>query len=165
MVSIFVIGIWLLGAIPQATAETMNIKFFSHVMKREAVPIPDAAGHMVAFGMSEGVTVLDTGEMAWHKSVVISDVTKGSGTIELYSTHTFLDGSTFTTHTKGTIAATPAGVVTSRKWVGNIIHGTGRFQGIKGTITTSSKALPPEKGELMGKNLGEGTLNYTLPSK
>jgi hypothetical protein len=159
-----VIGIWLLGAVPQAMAETMNIKYFSHVMKREGVPIPDAEGHAVAFGMSEGATVLETGEMAWHKSVVLSDMTKGSGSIELYSTHTFPDGSTFTTHTKGTVEATSAGV-TARKWAGDIIHGTGRFQGIKGTITTSSKMLPPEKGEIAGKNIGEGTLNYTLPSK
>jgi len=53
----------------------------------------------------------------------------------------------------------------AQKWAGDIIHGTGRFQGIKGTVTTSSKRLPPEKGELMGKTIGEGTLNYTLPSK
>lgn len=165
MVSIFLIGLWLLSAIPQAMAETMNIKFFSHVMKREAVSIPDAEGHTVAFGMSEGVIVLETGEMAWLKSVVFSNLTKGSGSIELYTTHTFPDGSAYTTHTKGTVKATPSGVVTAQKWSGDIIHGTGRFQGIQGTITTSSKRLPPEKGELWGKTIGEGTLNYTLPSK
>jgi hypothetical protein len=48
---------------------------------------------------------------------------------------------------------------------GVIIHGLGRFQGIKGIITTSSKRLPPEKGELEDKTIGKGTLNYTLPSK
>jgi len=37
--------------------------------------------------MNEGVTVLETGEMAWHKSVAFSDMTKGSGSIELYTTH------------------------------------------------------------------------------
>jgi hypothetical protein len=165
MVSIFMIGIWLLVSIPQAIAETMNIKFFSHVMKRESIIIPDAEGHTLAFGMSEGVTVLDTGEMAWLKSVVFTDLTKGSGTIELYTTHTFPDGSAYTTHTKGTVKATSAGVVTAQKWAGDIIHGTGRFQGIKGTITTSSKRLPPEKGEIAGKTIGEGILNYSLPSK
>lgn len=165
VVSIFVIGIWLLVSIPQATAETINIKFFSHVTKMESVMIPDVDGHAASFVMGEGVTVFDTGEMAWHKSVVFSDLTKGSGSIELYTTHTLLDGSAITTHTKGSVKATPAGVVTAQKWAGDIIHGTGRFQGIKGTVTTSSKRLQPEKGELIGKTIGEGTLNYTLPSK
>ena len=45
--SIFVIGIWLLGFVPQATAETLNFKFFNHVTRAEAVPIPDAEGHLV----------------------------------------------------------------------------------------------------------------------
>ncbi|MEN6319965.1 MAG: hypothetical protein ABFD82_14570 [Syntrophaceae bacterium] len=161
----FIIGFWLLGAIPQAMAETINIKFFSHVTKMESVTIPNVDGHAVRFVMSEGVTVLDTGEMAWLKSVAFSDLTKGSGSIELYTTHTFPDGSSMTTHTKGTVKATTAGVVTAQKWAGDIIHGTGRFQGIKGTITTSSKRLPPEKGELAGKTIGEGTLDYTPPSK
>jgi len=164
-VSILVIGICLLSAISQAMAETMNIKFFSHVMKWESATIPDAEGHAVAFGVSEGVTVFETGEMAWLKSVHFSDMTKGAGSVELYTTHTLPDGSAFTTHTKGKIEATPAGIVTGQKWTGVLIHGTGRFRGIKGTVTTASKRLPPEKGELVGKTIGEGTLNYTLPSK
>jgi hypothetical protein len=37
------------------------------------------------------------------------------------------------------------------KGTGDIIHVTGRFQGVKGTMTTSVKLLPPEKGELGGE--------------
>jgi len=100
VVSIFVIGIWLLGAIPQAMAETINIKFFTHVMKMDVQPIPDADGHVVAFVIAEGVTMLDTGEMAWLKSVVFSDMIKGAGAVELYTKHTLPDGSAITTHRK-----------------------------------------------------------------
>ena len=163
--SIFVIGIWLLGSVPQAMAETLNFKWFNHVTKQEGTPIPDAEGHLVFFWMREGVVIFESGELAWSKSVGFSDVIKGAGTFTQYATQTFQDGSTITTYSKGTATATPAGVSSAAKRTGEIIHGTGRFQGIKGTMTSSSKLLPPEKGELGGKSLGEGTLNYTLPPK
>ncbi len=63
------------------------------------------------------------------------------------------------------VEATPAGLQTGSKMSGEIIHGTGRFQGIKGTVSSTSKILPPEKGEPSGKAVGEGALVYTLPSK
>jgi hypothetical protein len=163
--SIFVIGIWLLGSVPQATAETLNFKIFNHVTKAEAVPIPDAEGHLVRLTLREGVQIFENGELAWQKVVLYNDLIKGAGIVEQYVTIIFQDGSTITTHTKGRVEATPAGLQTAAKFTGEIIHGTGRFQGIKGTVTSSSKILPPEKGEPAGKALGEGTLVYTLPSK
>ena len=163
--SIFVIGIWLLGSVPQVMAETLNFKFFSHTTKGEVSLIPDVEGHLVSFLAREGVFIFENGDLAWNSAVQFTDATKGAGTIDLYSTVTFQDGSTITSHSKGTTEATAAGLPAATKRAGEIIHGTGRFQGIKGTITTSSKLLPPEKGELRGKSLGEGTYTYTLPSK
>ncbi len=163
--SIFVIGIWLLGSVPQAMAETMNYKWFNHMTKMERFPIPDAEGHAVSLWVREGVIILESGELAWVKIIGFSDATKGAGTLITYSTLTFQDGSTIIQHRKGTQQATPAGVTSAAKQSGEIIHGTGRFQGIKGTVTTSSRSLPPENGEPVGKSLGEGTMVYTLPSK
>jgi hypothetical protein len=163
--SIFVIGIWLLGSVPQAMAETLNYKYFNHVVKAEAVPIPDAEGHLVRLTLREGVNIYENGELAWVKSVLYNDLIKGAGAIDIYTTAAFPDGSTITTHTKGRVEATPAGLQTGSKITGEIIHGTGRFQGIKGTVSSSSKTLPPEKGEPSGKSIGEGTMVYTLPSK
>ena len=162
---IFVIGIWLLGSVPQAMGETLNFRWLAKVTKSETFPIPDAAGHLVGLTTFEGVLILENGELAWSRAVVLSDMTKGAGTLENYRTLGFQDGSTITDHTKGTQQATSAGVPSGAKRTGEIIHGTGRFQGIKGTVTTSSKRLPLEKGELAGKTLGEGTWVYTLPSK
>jgi hypothetical protein len=51
------------------------------------------------------------------------------------------------------------------KWSAEIIHGTGRFQGIKGTETGTDKLLPREKEEILGKAVGEGAITYSLPSK
>ncbi len=161
LASIFVISIVFLGSVPQATAETLNAKALNHVTKAEIFPIPDVEGHVVAVQAREGVAVYDNGEWAWAKVVVIADTVKGAGTGDQYITITFLDGSTITTHTKGAIAVPPA----PSKWSGDIVGGTGRFQGIKGTQTLSVKLLPPEKGEPMGKAQSEGTLVYTLPGK
>ena len=165
IVSISVIGIVFLGSVPQATAETLNYKGFDHVTKGEMVPITDVPGHFSGVVVREGVTVFEDGEWAWRKAILINDTVRGAGTTDQYLTITFLDGSTITFHNKGTIEATPAGVPSAAKFTGDIIGGTGRFQGAKGTTTISAKILPPEKGETGGKALPEGTIIYTLPGK
>jgi hypothetical protein len=163
--SIFLISMLLLGPASQATAETLNFRLFNHVTKAEMFPIGDVEGHFVGILAREGVQVSENGELAWLRATIVQDQVKGTGTLDAYSTATFLDGSTYTAHTKGTIQATPQGVLSGSKWTGDVIHGTGRFQGIKGTISYSSRILPPEKGETVGKLFAEGTLVYTLPGK
>ena len=165
IVSIVVIGICLLGSVPQATAETLNFKAFNHVTKAEMFPVADVEGHLVGVSVREGVAVFENGELGWHKVTQSANVIKGAGTLESYFVCTFLDGSTFIVHTKGTVEATPQGVESAAKITGDIVGGTGRFQGIKGTMTVSVKMLPPEKGELGQKALSEHSLAYTLPSK
>jgi len=161
---IFVIAICPLG-VPQARAETLKLRYFSHVTKTEFFPIADVEGHFVVPNIREGAIILENGELGWVKITLVNDMIRGAGSSDAYSTYTFQDGSTITTHSKGKIEATPQGVPLAAKFDGDIVHGTGRFQGIKGTMTMSSKLLPPEKGELGPKAIGETTLTYTLPSK
>jgi len=159
VVGIFIIAASLFGFLPQTMAETWNVKFFLHTTKAEAVPIPDAEGHILGLFVREGVGIHDNGELAWGKMVTIGDMTKGVGSFSQYGTTTYQDGSTITTYTKGT-----SGGLTVQ-FSGEIIHGTGRFQGIKGTVTATGKNLPPEKGEMIPKSLVEVTTTFTLPSK
>ena len=165
ILSILGIVIWVLYSVPQATAETLNFKSFNHVTKQETVPIPDVEGHIIRLQVREGVAIFENGELAWHKSTYFYNYVKGAGPGEAYGTYTFLDGSSFTVHSKGTIEATSAGVPAAAKWTIEIIHGTGRFQGIKGTLRASTKLLPADKDEPTGKALSEGTIVYTLQSK
>lgn len=165
IVSILVIGVVLLGAVPQTTAETLSFKSFNQVTKQEIVLIADAEGHSVGVQVREGAAIFENGEWAWMKATLLLDIIKGAGTLESYTTYTFLDGSTVTTHNKGTIQATPQGAASGSKITGDVIHGTGRFQGIKGTITLTSKNLPKGKEELGPKAVAENTLTYTLPGK
>jgi len=148
----------LLSSISQTMAETRKGKSFHGVAtKVEMVPIPNTEGHWFGMFVREGVNTYEDGEQGWNKTVVIFDNTKGVGTFDQYTIVTFQDGSTTISHTKGTSEG--------GQFSGEIIHGTGRFQGIKGTVTGTFKNLPPAKGEIIGKGLSEWTTTYTLPPK
>jgi len=156
--SILVISTWLLNSVTQVGAETMNFKFFSHITRNEVFPVGDVDGHNVAINVREGAVIFASGELAWMKAINSGDGLKGAGTFDQYYTVTFQDGSTIIAHTKG--RGTPA----SSKWAGEIINGTGRFQGIKGTAAAEIKFIPP-KDEFGLKALGEAAFDYTLPTK
>jgi hypothetical protein len=149
----------------QAAAETLKFRLFNHVTKAEMYPIADVEGHFIIANVREGTIIFENGELGWLKGTLINDVIRGAGTIDMYSTFTLQDGSTITTRAKGTAEAAPQAGASVAKFTGDIIHGTGRFQGIRGTMTSSAKVLPPEKGEMAGKALGDVTLVYTLPPK
>ena len=165
IVSAVVLGIVFLASVPQASAETLTFRLFNHVVKAEMVPISDVEGHVLSLVLREGGALYSNGEWAWMKGTQIRDLVKGAGTAEMYTTATFLDGSSFVVHNKGTMEATSSGVTSGIKWTGDIVYGTGRFEGISGTFTASTRMLPPEKGEAAGKSLDEGTVCYTLPGK
>jgi hypothetical protein len=165
VVSLFVISIGLLCSMPQAMAETLSYKFLLPVTLRQVVPVGDVPNHGVGIVVREGSVALGTGEMAWVKGVATFDVIKGGGPFISYSTLTFQDGSTVITHNKGISKEHSASGPPEIKITAEIIKGTGRFEGIKGTVSTWNKAMPLEKGELGEKILGETTLTYTLPKK
>ena len=165
IVGLFVISIGILCSMPQAMAETLSYKFFLPVTQRQVVQIEDVPSHGVGFAVREGSVALGTGEMAWVKSVNSWDVIKGGGPFIAYNTLTFQDGSTIITHNKGISKEHSASGPPETKVTSEIIKGTGRFEGIKGTVSAWNKSMPLEKGELGEKILGEGTLTYTLPKK
>ena len=156
---ILVIAAWVLGSAIQAGAETLNYKFYSWVKKAETVAIADAEGHIVNLTVREAFVVFENGELAIGTYVSTADFTKGAGPFMQYATITFADRSTIIRKDQGTFGGGTTG------YTSEIIKGTGRFEGIKGTNVAKGKFLPVEKGEAGPKNYGEGTLTYTLPSK
>ncbi len=155
LLSVF-IAIWFLGSVSQTGAETRKGKTFHYTSKVEMVPIPNTEGHVVGMIIREGVNTYEDGEQGWNKTVIIWDGVKHVGNFFQYTMVTFQDGSTTISYTKNTGPG---------QFGGEIIHGTGRFQGIKGTVAGTFKNLPPEKGEIIGKGLSEWTLTYTLSPK
>jgi hypothetical protein len=159
VLGIFVISAWVLGLANQVEAETMNYKIYSYLVKNEIVSIPDVEEHTVSLGVRKSFFVFENGEIATANQVATLDQLKRSGSVLVYTTLTFPDSSIIIFKEQGTMGTTAAGVT------GEIIKGTGRFEGAKGTRTVNVKYLPVEKDELGRKGYGEGTITYTLPSK
>ncbi len=165
LMGILVISFWILGTAIQTGAETLNFKFLNHVTRYEVFPAGDIEGHNVVISMREGAAIFANGELAWMKSTnYVDSVKAGPYTFDQYYVITFQDGSKIACHNKGAAEAS-LGMTASEKITGEIINGTGRFEGIKGTASAQIKFLPLEKGEPARKALGEVTFNYTLPSK
>jgi hypothetical protein len=162
---ILVISAWVLGSAIQAGAETLNYKFYTWMIKYESVPVGDVEGHTVGFGIRGSFYVFENGEVATINHVSTGDFIKGAGPFMQYVTINFPDGSTIIIKSQGTVGGTAVGTATSGGWTSEIIKGTGRFEGIKGTQSAKAKYLPVEKGETGPKGYGEGTITYTLPSK
>jgi hypothetical protein len=159
LVGILVITAWVLGSAIPVGAETMNYKFYTWSIKGDWTPVPDVEGHAVGYGVRGSFVVLENGEVAYSEAVILRDWKKTAGTISQYSTIKFQDGSTIITKSQGTTGVGTSGLTME------IIKGTGRFEGIKGTGTSKAKYFPQEKGEAAPKGWGETTLTYTLPAK
>ncbi len=91
-------------------------------------------------------------------------VPKGAGSATVYETIKFPDGSTIMLKGQSALSGT-AGGTTSSEGTREIIKGTGRFEGIKGTGSSKNRFLRAEKREAGSKQYGEGTITYTLPPK
>ena len=150
---------WVLGPAIQAAAETMNYKFYTYVTKGEEVPVGDVEGHIVRLEVRKSFYVFENGEVAISNGVATGDLVKFSGPFMQYLTLNFPDGSTIIWKVQGAFGGASASMKSE------ILKGTGRFEGIKGTVSSTAKYLPPEKGEPGMKGYGEGTITYTLPPK
>jgi hypothetical protein len=155
------ISAWVFGSAIQVGAETWNYKYYNYAVKAESASIGDVEGHTLAFYIRRMFLIFENGEVATGISAVTSDLIKGSGSFLQYTTITFGEGSTIIRKDQ----VIPEGSSGAPKMTSEIIKGTGRFEGIKGTVTSRGKFLPLEPGEAAAKAIGEGTLTFTLPSK
>jgi len=164
--AILVISAWVLGSAIQAGAETMNYKIYTYVVKAESVPVGDVDGHYLYSMTRRSFLVFENGEVATERGVLTGELTKESGASFLrYTTITFSDGSTIVIKSQGTTAGPGVLTPTASKRTDEIIRGTGRFEGIKGTGTLAIKFFPVEKDEAGARGIGEGSITYTHPSK
>jgi len=157
---------WLLttaGLAQAQTKTTMDYKEVHHQVEAHVFPAGDAPGHLYGVWVRKGLTIFADGEVAAYSALGDIDMTKGKGTISGYDTTTFADGSTWSTRFEGQLSIGPKGL-----WViphqGHFISGTGRFQGIKGSLVYTSRQIDksPDFKDLAET---EGVATYTLPSK
>jgi hypothetical protein len=147
-----IVATLFLGFAVEAKAETMKCRSVGVIIKSEAMPVADVENHRLGFTIREGLAFFDNGETANYKAQSIWDVIQGkSSKAYVYNLFTFEDGSTIITKieqvgTKGT---------------GDILKGTGRFEGIRGNCTITGKTFPAPKGE-SAKSTYEFIFDYTL---
>ncbi len=157
---------WLLVSPIQAAPEVMKCRTAGIVAKDETLSVGYEEGHVLGLQIMEGLAFFENDEIATYKSHLVYDrydrVETGRSSQAIgYTIFTFKDGSTIVQRfqrLQGSDLKIPAQVASE------LIKGTGRFQGIKGSISGTSRRAPEAKGEAK-KYVSDMIFTYTLPGK
>ena len=156
---------WLLMPVSQVNAETRKFKVNNQITQFEYIPILDAPGHIVGIFERQGDVLFEDGEKAKQIFRGTVDSNRGKGFFQGYSLVTFEDGATIISTMGGTFEIPKGGKLPVSKGKGKYIKGTGRFQGIEGTVSFTGKQTKPYGGEYKAEQESDVTVNYTLPGK
>jgi hypothetical protein len=163
-ISILVIAGFLLGSVTQAGAETLKGRSVLTATKDQRIPVNDEAGHVLGMQILEGLAFFENGEIAKLRTHSVFDSTPGKGSQAInYNIWTFEDGSTIVNRTQRLMVPDNSGNF-SAKNTSEILKGTGRFEGIKGTGSATGKNFVPAEGEAV-RVYSDFTWTYTLPGK
>jgi hypothetical protein len=168
LIGMVVIMAWLLGSVTQAVAETKEFRIVCQFSKMEIMPVGDVEGHIFYIVEARGLAFVD-GEVAVYVAWGQGEGIKGIGPAYGYAKYIYQDGSTIVFKSQHTVRVAPDGKNSLfEDGKGEITMGTGRFEGIKGSISYTGKrftAISPGLKETRGDMIFEGTMTYTLPSK
>jgi hypothetical protein len=161
---ILVISAWVLGSVVPGGAETLKCKSIATTTKIERMEVGDEKGHILSLQRMEGLGYCENGEIVKTRSDNVNDFAAGKGVEALgYTFFTFEDGATIIVKFRRSVDLGQSGGG-SAKSSSEIIKGTGRFEGIKGTSSSTGKNFPQTKEE-PGRAFTDFTLTYTLPTK
>jgi len=164
---LFMMAVWLFP--PEVAAETRKYKISIYLTRMEWATIPTLEGQGYWLAEFKGTTFWDDGEISAYSGAAIGDSYMGKGLAQNCITHTFADGSTIVSKNKYMNITAPDGKTAVLEDItGEIVKGTGRFAGIKGTIAAKGKRLTPISSGLKdtrGDTVAEGSMTFTLPSK
>ena len=165
LVCIILISAWILGSVLQAGAETMKCRTSTVVTKDETLSVGYEEGHVLGLQITEGLAFFENGEIANIRSHLVYDrydkVVPGKSSQAIgYTTFTFEDRSTIVQRFQRLQVSGEA----SAKVTSELIKGTGRFEGIKGSVSGTSKRVPEVKGEAK-KYVSDMIFTFALPSK
>jgi hypothetical protein len=162
---IFVISSWLILSDNSAQAQsTMKFKIVNNIVKTEFIPFPDEKGHAVGVLTREGLVLFENGEVGKQLAALTVDIRGNTVTYDAITTIIFPDESSWVLKSKGIGERSPDGKLLPTKQTGDFVRGTGKYEGIKGTVTIIGTQYGlPEAGR--GHWIAELTATYTLPSK
>ena len=167
LIGALVIAAWFLVSVTQAMAETKTVKYkaTSYVTKAEFMPVFDEKGHVIGMLERRGVAVFETGEVAAYLMRATFDLIKRQGPVQGYSQVTYKDGSTTVYKWQSNLSLPPEWKLGFVEGKGEYIIGTGRFKGIKGTVSWTGRYITLPGKETKGDMYKEVTSTYTLPSQ
>ena len=164
LLGILVISVWGIGSAIQAGAETLKGRVVITVTKNESIPVNDEEGHVLGVQIQEGLAFFENAEIGKMRNHNVYDSIPGKGGQAInYNIWTFEDGSTVVNRTQRLMVPDQSGNF-SAKVTSEFVKGTGRFEGIKGTTSSTGKDFPATKEEA-GRAFNDSTLTYTLPPK
>ena len=146
LLGFFIISAWILGLVIEARAETMKCRVTSYIVSVESLEVGAAEGHFLLLYSRRGLAFFENGEVATITSWVTQDSVKGTSTFQLYMLFTFGDGSTVVAKGNGTTQPDPK-ILATFKGEGEYAKGTGRFEGIKGTLSWNGWHITPYSKE------------------
>jgi hypothetical protein len=157
-------------AIPKPSrGRDWKYKIVMYFTRAEYAPIPAMEGLAYALFEYKGLSFWENGETSFYSGAAIGEFYKGKGPVRNCVVHTFADGSTIVSQNRFINISAPDGKSSSYEDItGEIVKGTGRFEGIKGTTAGKGKRLGPISPglkEMRGDAVVEGSMTFTLPSK
>ena len=165
LLGIFFVTVLFFGFTKGVGAENLKIQASMVVAKGEQIPVDNIEGTALNALVKNGLFVSENGELGSMRFIGTACNTAGKGGSFLgYLVFIFGDGSTILgTFQPGSSWPDPEGKVSGlQKASGELIMGSGRFKGIKGTLTMTGKLLKTVKGEFSSKSSNEFNFTYTL---
>ncbi|MFY9705792.1 MAG: hypothetical protein WCA42_13095 [Desulfobacterales bacterium] len=157
----FVLSITIGFFITNVNAEESIYRVTNYLTKLEYIPVADVDKHIVGTYERRGVAVFENGEIATHHTIGTFDFVDSNGPFQGYSTMTFKDGSTTIDKYDATMTK-ESGKMPTLKGKSEYIKGTGKYEGIKGTITFTGEYLTPYNEKTKGDIILDASRNYTL---
>jgi hypothetical protein len=142
-------------------AEESNYRVTHYLIKLEYIPVADVDKHVVGTFERRGVALFENGEIATYHTIGTFDVVDSNGPFQGYSTMTYKDGSTTIDKYDATMTK-ESGKMPTFKGKSEYIKGTGKYEGIKGTITFTGEYLTPYNEKTKGDIIINASRNYTL---
>ena len=162
-----VVGAWLMAPLTAAYAAqpvTAEATVTFAGPKTYTLPAGDDQAHVVGLGQRKGKAVFKDGRTATYSNVFFMDLYRGKGvTLWGYTKMTFKDGSWFYFKRDSKFAGRDQAGAPMFQGTGTILKGSGKYQGITGTLKYRNKRVGPSKDFPKGATQAQVVMTYTLP--
>ena len=147
--------------ITNVNAEESNYRVTNCLTKLEYIPVADVDKHILGTYERRIVELFENGEVATYHTIGTFDFVDYMGPFQGYVTFTYKDGSTIIEKYDATMTKESGNML---KFNGkrDYIKGTGKYEGIEGTITFTGEYLTPYNEKTKGDIIVDASSNYTL---